>query len=243
MRRLDPESFGLITPSDPIPSGTAFIEQSKMKYSLLFLLCSMCASQANATVTLDFQMGSVNTSSSLVLVPTGTVGILVADNFSTGLPASSDLVGVQLSAGGIIGDSQILSVMQATAASNYFSNITDLELIGGLTGTSGTAGTDLAFYWFPGITTVGATVTDGQSYGFFRTDSIDVPSGGNFSFNIPSDGGTASIYAFTLDQGGGYPQGTTFQATLNASAVPEPSRMILIVVGLSAFLMRRRRIA
>ncbi len=216
-----------------------------MKSILLILICSGFATLVKASVTIDFQIGNV-LNSSLVSVPVGTVGILLADNNGTGLPTSTELVGAILSGGGSIGDSQILSVMQAVNAGGglnaFVSGLLSISLTGGLTGGAGITGTDLAFYWFPGITTVGSTVTDGQSYGVFRTDLIDGPSGGSLSFNLPSDGASGSIYAFTLNESGGYPN-NTFTANLTATAVPEPSRMILTVIGLGAFLMRRRRAA
>lgn len=215
-----------------------------MKSILLIICCSLFATLAKAaTTTIDFQIGSVNTTSSLVKVPVGTVGILVADKAGTGLPSPSEMYNAVLSVNSLIGDSLILSVMQADTFSNFASlGAYEVDGITGITGGLGTTGTDLAFYWFPGITTIGATVSNGQSYGFFRSDAVDLTALSDYSFNMPLAGSTGTLAAYTADGGGSSPN-NSFVATLTASAVPEPSRALLTVIGLGAFLMRRRRLA
>lgn len=218
----------------------------KTHFRLLPLLCALLlAANARATVTIDFQLATALDSTSAP-VAANTIGILVADNYGTGLPTAAELLGAVLSNGSLIGDSTILRVFQAAdlGVNQFgFADSLTLALGSGITGGAGTAGTDLGFYWFPGITTIGATVSGGQSYGFYRSDTVATGDGSTMSYNVPSDPSSSSLYTLTPDLMGSTPS-TSLVANLTvASAAPEPSRLMLGVMGLGAFLMRRRRVA
>lgn len=227
----------------------------KLKYIASLILVALCAQQASATVTLDIQTASLRTSGGAI-IPNDTTIILVSDTdgfsaaYLNGSGLSQELLGLTLATGNTFGTGgKILNVLGATdlSGSGDFgynaSQVFDLATLG-LTGGAGTSGTDLALLWFPGLTGTGAqSLADGQSYGFYRSDSIDGDSGGSFSFNMPSDGFAESIYALDTSLGGGIAT-SAFNAggTVGVGAIPEPSRSMLACIGLIALIGRRRRV-
>jgi hypothetical protein len=209
---------------------------------------------ADASITITFDLGAVFTAGGANPIAAGIISVLVGDvggsgNFAQG----QDLIGVTLDVGNSFGgaNGRILGLVTATnnlyglGVSGFSQNIIipDALLTGLVFGTGGnTAGSDLAFYWFPGITTVGASVSAGQEYGFFREDSLAVltPSGSTMSFNLPSNGDILNLAALTTGAEGNLPI-DTFQA--NFLAIPEPSGALLSLAGLllTGALPRRRR--
>lgn len=225
----------------------------KLKYFASLVFVILCTQQANATVTLDIQTANLRTSGGSI-IPNNTTIILVSDTdgfsspYLAGAGLSQELLGLTLAAGNTFGTGgKILNVLGATdlSGSGDFgynaSQVFDLATLG-LTGGAGTSGTDLALLWFPGLTGTGAqTLLDGQSYGFYRSDVADVGSGGTFTFNMPSDGFSESIYALDTTLGGGIPT-SAFNAAGTVGAIPEPSRSMLAFIGLIALIGRRRRL-
>ena len=218
-----------------------------LKSITILLLVGLFSHQAMGTVTLDIQTANLRTSGGTV-VPANTTMILVSDTdgFSSLAGLSNELLNLNLAVGSTFGtNSKILNVLGASDLSNgdfgYNQNKSyDLTALG-LTGGTGTSGTDLAILWFPGLTgTAAQTLGNGQSFGFYRSDIVDGPSGGSFSFNMPTDGSTTSIYALDTNLGGGIAP-STFNATGTVGAVPEPSRSMLAVLGLACLIGRRKR--
>lgn len=219
------------------------------KQILISISAALLIQQAQATVSLDIQTGRLFTSGG-VNIAAGTIGILASDTdgFDSLSLLGTQLLNKTLSVGTTFGtNGQILSVVAASDLSGGgdigFSASPTLNLTAlGLTGGAGTTGSDLAVLWFPGITAAGATLTNGQSFGFYRSDTIDSGSGGTASFNVPSDPGAYSIYALDSTLGGGISP-STFNAagTVGAAAVPEPSRVLFCMIGFVALVGRRRR--
>lgn len=218
-----------------------------MKSILYFYVALIVSSSAlKASVTINFEFSSAYTASGASQVAPGTIGVLVA-NTGTGFSSGEALIGSTLSVGSNLGTSKILAVMNAfdfnfgnTPLTMGFSDSILLSDFTGLTlGTnSNTAGTDLAFYWFPGLTSSGSVIAEGQSYGYYRTDLVDLNSGADMSFNMPQDGFTFTLAASSLVN----PE-SSFQAnsTAGVAGIPEPSRMILALVGFAGLMLRRRR--
>lgn len=218
-----------------------------LKSITILLLIGLFSHQAMGTVTLDIQTANLRTSGGTV-VPANTTMILVSDTdgFSSLAGLSNELLNLNLAVGSTFGtNSKILNVLGASDLNSgdfgYNQNKSyDLTALG-LTGGTGTSGTDLAILWFPGLTgTAAQTLGNGQSFGFYRSDIVDGPSGGSFSFNMPTDGSTTSIYALDTNLGGGIAP-STFNATGTVGAVPEPSRSMLAVLGLACLIGRRKR--
>jgi hypothetical protein len=220
-----------------------------LKHIPLLLLLGLFSYQAAmGSVTLDIQTGALRTSGGTI-IPANTTMILVADTdgFSPLAGLSTELLNLSLTAGSTFGtNGKILNVVGASDINelgnfgyvfNPTLNLTDL----GLTGGSGTTGTDLAVLWFPGLTgTAAQTLGNGQSFGFYRSDTIDSASGGSFTFNVPPETSNVSIYAVDPNVGGGIAP-STFNATGTVGAVPEPSRAVLTILGLAGLIIRRRR--
>lgn len=219
-----------------------------MKKIIIFSLITAFCSFASASITINFTFGPAYTAGGSSMVAAGTLGVLVADTGGGGLPSGNSLVGSSLTTGGLLGSSKILHVFQAkdiTEAGSFgFDEVVNITDFSGMTlGTSSnTTGTDLGFYWFPGLTTIGDLISSGQSYGFFRSDIIDGGSGGDMSFNMPADGFTYTLAAYDDSLGGGYAS-SQFQAnsTAGVAGIPEPSRMVLALVGFAGLMLRRRR--
>lgn len=213
-----------------------------------FVLLALFSHHANATVSLDIQTGALRTSGGAI-VPTNTTMILVADinGFSSLTDLANELMNVNLVAGSTIGSGG--KILQVVAGSDIDGNgnigyvgggTFDLTALG-LNGAAGTAGTDLAVLWFPGLLGDGAaTVGAGQSFGFYRSDSIDSASGGSFSFNMPTDPSAVNIWALDPNIGGGIPT-SNFEATGTVGAVPEPSRVAFLFLGMTCLVFRRKR--
>lgn len=213
-----------------------------MKRILFFIFL---AGASEASVSIDFNFGPAYTAGGASMVAAGTVGVLVANTSGSGFAQGESLVGGTLSAGDTLGGNRILGLVQAsdlTSEGDFgfkeFFTITDFT---GLTlgSSTGLGGTELGFYWFPGLSAAGSSVTGGQSYGFFRSDTIDAGSGSEISFNMPQDGNSYTLAAYDTTLGGGYAS-SLFQAN-SVAGVPEPGRVMLALLGLLGLTLRRRR--
>jgi hypothetical protein len=189
------------------------------------------------------------------IIPNNTTLVLVSDTngFSNLNDLGVELNGINLTAGTTFGSgSRILQVIGASDLNSnefgYSTTLSNLDLAAnGLTGAAGTAGTDLALLWFPGLTgSASQNLTVGQSFGFYRSDTIDAASYGGsapvdaISFNVPTDGFTYQLAAYDTNLGGSIAP-SSFNATGVVSGVPEPSRSVLTILGLAGLIIRRRR--
>lgn len=212
---------------------------------ITFLLFMVIGTLAQASVTLNFDFGPAYTAGGASMVNNGSIGVLVADTSGSGFAQGASLIGSTLTAGGSLGGNRILGVVGASDISTvgdfgFSSSILVNDFTGITTGSStGAGGTPLMFYWFPGISSAGATLAGGESYGFFRSDTIDAGSGSEISFNMPADGGAYALAAYDTTLGGGYAS-SLFQAN-SVAGVPEPGRVMLALVGLLGLSLRRRR--
>lgn len=211
---------------------------------LAFLSLIVFASMAQASVTLNFDFGPAYTAGGAGMVNNGSVGVLVADTSGSGFAQGASLIGSTLTAGGTLGGNRILGVMNATEISGgifgFSSTVNVSDFTGLTTGTAtGLGGTPLMFYWFPSINSAGSTLAGGESYGSFRSDTIDGGSSSDISFNLPADGGAYSLAAYDTTLGGGYAS-SLFQAN-SVAGVPEPGRVMLALLGLLGLTLRRRR--
>lgn len=219
----------------------------KIAFSVL-LLSLLSVSLSTASITIAYTMGEAYTAGGSSQVAAGTIGVLVADTSGTGnFAQGEDLIGATLSVGQLIGDARILGVISASDLTGsgdfgFFQTLAigDALLTGLNFGTStNTAGSDLAFYWFPGITDEGSAITGGQSYGYFRSDTVDGFSGSEMSFNLPENSSVNELAALSTNLGGSYDP-VLFQAN-SVAGIPEPSRMILAMLGFVGLMFRRRR--
>lgn len=90
----------------------------------------------------------------------------------------------------------------------------------------------LAVIWFPS-----GSNSEGQVFGYYRSDSIEQ---GDRAYFTPLDGATNNIFSLTTDLGGSVSD-TSIAANNGVIGVPEPSRMILALVGFAGLMLRRRR--
>ncbi len=220
-----------------------------MKKFLPLLACAALTFPAGATVTLNINVADLRTGTGAI-IDSNTTLILVADasGFNMGT-LSADLLGLNLTIGSTFGvGGQIIDIIGASdlGSGDYgynLSNTYDLTALG-LVGADSPSllGSQIAVMWFPGRTGIlpQAVLSNGESYGFYRSDTIDGPSLGDQSFNMPADGASLNIFALDTTLGGGIPTESLWASGLVGS-VPEPSRGILALLGLGLAVLRRHR--
>jgi hypothetical protein len=182
----------------------------------------------NYSSNLKISDGSTN-------APVGTRYIVVVDTGNDGFGSAltnTIASGTTLNVGDLFGGDQIIQSSQiptlvgraATAVSNQPFDVAPF------------AGKQFALIWFdpntlPGVDT---TVADGDKYGITRDSLWVMPSvAGSFNFSTTPVGSD-----FRQMGGTGFLPGGT---TLTIGAAPEPSRFLLLGLGLVGMIFRRRR--
>jgi hypothetical protein len=214
----------------------------KLKLSsflLMALFAGNCFS-ARATVILTFESGNIQQSPG-VNIPIGSLAVLVADKNGDGFATTTSITGSTLSVGNSLGgtDNEILRTFNAFDLGGLigFADTFSINYSGALN-----QGDAFALFWFPTLSTVGASVNGGTSYGFYRTDLVDAVSGSNIDFHAPVDGFSYTLAAYDNSN---FPGAVASQldltAALTAVAVPEPATYVLFVAGFAGLAAFRRR--
>jgi hypothetical protein len=97
-------------------------------------------------------------------------------------------------------------------------------------------GDDILLVFYPGLTMSATQPGYSQPFGTFRTDSI--PDFSDISFNVPSDG-IYALNAFTIEMGGNLAN-DSMVANQVTQAIPEPSSIALVVLGLVGVIAGRK---
>lgn len=177
------------------------IKQSNFRLlAAVFLLLAFSQQLLSAKVTLQVNLGGE------LAVADGTVGVLVVDRSGDGFlsPDHSSVVGTKLEAGQQIGlsDDIIIGVLQSSTSdfsggSGFVGLIRRidydaLQLQPGMT---------MTFYWFPGVTTPGATLGNANNYETFRTNNAsNVPN--TVTFQLPARRGLFNLAYLDAGNGG-----------------------------------------
>ena len=227
----------------------------KAWFSSFLVFLSLAASSA-ASVTVQFEFEALRGSDGLpvgtgVTLNVSTVVLLVADSDKSGA-FSSPVVGNSLSVGSSFGatpnsDRIFHAVSIPSGSSGFVSgqftvDHTDL----GLNAETDIQDTKWALFWFPGATLNGTIATD-QSYGVFHSSTLPDYTASGFSnpdqaMVMPANG-TALVTTFYYDQGiepDGVSTPSVSQFSANLVVIPEPSALVMTLLG-SAALLRRRR--
>lgn len=196
-------------------------------------------SLSRATVSFDLQAEQLRTSAGNA-APITTLAFLVADTSSNGFGSvvlnSSTTVGSSLNSGS---DDKILAKFDLSAVT------TPGVLLSTPSGITIPQGTPLALYWFPTLDSSSPTIPSGSTYGVY-TNSVAVDDSNIWV--APANGvSNYKLYDFTSSatvlHTGGTNSAASGNASLTVAAAPEPSRMVLMSLGLGAFFLRRRRMA
>jgi len=205
------------------------------------IIACLVTTGASASITFDIQAEDLRNSAGGI--PSDALVLLVSDTARDGFASIAD--GSSLALNGFLngGDDQILwrNSIQATTggfAPGAFADFTTGLNLGG----TWDAGDPLALLWFPSLTLASVQASGGDSYGFFSGPA----SAGSSDWVTPADGASAyKLYFFTdsatdLGIAGSLPS-SAGNASLTVAAIPEPSRALLGMIGLTALGLRRRR--
>jgi len=168
----------------------------KKLFSLLF--SAALVSPAMATVSIEFQFGAVN-------VPSGSLGVLVADVNNDGFQSPGEAAGATLTAGQKIGaDDVVIQVFSNATLTDWGSQrgfadqfaVIDYEALGVAEGQS------LSLYVFPDRT-AGASLRTGEPHLDYRSEDLgDFTANSNMEFALPADGGAYLLAVLGTEVGG-----------------------------------------
>ena len=210
-----------------------------------FLLLSVSASRATISFLIDGDQlrdsaGNAIGQSSLFVLVSSTTDL----TFGAITEDSSTAVGSLLN-----GDDKIL-FRGDLATFGTGSNGVVSAATGGLTLDSGllsgwTSGDPLALLWFPTLTTASGTIASGTTYGLYTNGT---PVDGSDAWITPTDPTTDHALLFYTQAGSDLSPGagasnlsSAGNASLTVAGIPEPSRALLGMIGLTALGLRRRR--
>jgi PEP-CTERM motif len=210
--------------------------QNKL-FAILAAALTLSALPLNASVSFSGVAATGIRDNSGVLIPVGSLVLMIADTGAAGFGSATDgsLVGGESLAENafLVGD----YIVQRNSSGNSFGvtqapgTVTAENLTTSIPTGTVTPGTPFAVMWF---TQAAATTTAilGENYGIVR----------DTGWLFPADG---SAYTFTTSA---TPTSTQFRTVQNAGnavntigPVPEPSRLILLGLGGMGLLLRRRR--
>ncbi len=161
------------------------------------LLGAFLVSSARATVSFEFQLGSVP-------LPPNSVGILVVDVDGDGFVPPANSQGTVIAEGSVMGgrDDVVIAVFPITSGNPFSPESGFAEFVGPIDyrALGLEEGQDLIFYAFPGRS-LGDPIRRGESFVSFRTDD---PGSlvGDMGFSLPPDGGAYVLGALGAGFGG-----------------------------------------
>ncbi|MFT5468522.1 MAG: hypothetical protein ACI8UO_003632 [Verrucomicrobiales bacterium] len=176
------------------------MRQSTMKSLITVGILCLFSQSAFAKVTLQVNLGGE------LGVADGTVGVLVVDRSGDGFtsPAHASAVGTKLEAGEQIGLSDDIIIGVVQSSTSQFTG--GRGFIGVLRGIDYdalqlTPGMATSFYWFPGVVTSGASVTDSTTFDTFRTiNASNIAS--SISWQLPARRGVFNLAYLNGTNGG-----------------------------------------
>ena len=209
-----------------------------------FLSLILLGSHSFGAISFDIQADQLRTSGGAA-APTSTLALLIADTGNDGF--GSLQAGQATSVNSVVGDTNDRVVAKFDLLGNGTAGYLGVNP-SGLTYANVTGwaqGENLRLVWLPSLTSSSSSITGGTTYGAY-TSSTGVD--GSSAWVTPSGGLTGSTTNYKLyffNTAGTIQAGTNAATVGNASftvaAVPEPSRVMLLGLGLGAFIVRRRR--
>lgn len=203
--------------------------------SIILSLLLVSKAYSATTFNLSYAIGGIQG-----LTEGVSKAILVADTGNTGfanlLSNTSLLAGFTLNNGSKVGDDMV--IWSATASNLGGGTLGfDFGTTSFNTGDAAWGGSlghnqQLAVIWFPS-----GSNTEGQTFGLYRSDTVEQ---GDRAYFTPLDGATNDIFTLTDALGGSIPD-SSISANNGVIGVPEPSRMVLALLGFAGLMFRRRR--
>lgn len=206
--------------------------------SVLIIGISVMVNLANASTVYQVTAGDLALSNG-VFAPQSSIALLVVDTandgFQTSLTAASPLTLDSF----ITLDDKIVARWDLTAGGQdglLLSAVANVIYGGGVA-----ANREIGLYWFPTLTTASTVVGSGTQYGFY-TDQNVIPLDGSDAWKLPTDSGANLNLNFLTLSEGGQNLNSAGRAQFQTAAIPEPSTMLLVGLGLAgAMTLRRRR--
>jgi MYXO-CTERM domain-containing protein len=213
-----------------------------MKRTLSILALTLSAVAAHAAVTITAGNIAPVLDKNGQPVAAGSRGVLVADFSNNGIVLADN---TQLSVGSFIGagvDDRILGVFAASDLSGSGDFGFDFSGVSWSYSGNFGAGDHLYFMWFPEVFTSDSVLSQGTSYGVFRSDIKDVSA--DIAWVAAPDGQNVALVSLGGALGGD-PGVSAAQltASLATTAIPEPSSFAAFagLAVLGAVASRRRR--
>lgn len=198
----------------------------------LSLLASLfIGSAAYADISINLLAGEMYTSDGTTPIPQGSLIQLIVstqDTFFTP-PSATSFTG---------GSSD--DIVLASFGSNNFAGAGTGSASATITfslNAAITTGDPLLLRWYPTLTTSSSAPGAGTTYGQFRTDAVENNS--DIGWFVPADNGTYQLVFQTQSLGGSEPN-TAGRAAF-VVAIPEPSSITLLGLGVAAVPFLRRR--
>lgn len=213
---------------------------NSIKASLI--CCCFVALDADAAVTFNVNADLLKDQNGAAMVQSGLV-LLVADTAANGFGAVADGASLALSGaiGGAGGDDLVLfrwALGGSSGTNGAFYDTTGSLNFGDYAGWN--APDPLALLWFPDLTLASTTALGGSSYGIYSNPGSPSSS----AWVTPPDGTPLTTLDFFTSDGAfstGVLAAGLGNASLTVAAIPEPSRALLGMIGLTALGLRRRR--
>lgn len=208
------------------------------KFALLaFFVLYLSPSAKAGTILFDLAADILKDSAGNPMVPSGLV-ILVADTNQNGFATLAE--GSSLALNGFLngGDDRILGRYDLTKnlTPGYLGENPEITY-----GAGFDVGDPLALLWFPTLTIASNSVAGGTEFGFFSGPALD----GSNAWVTPAEATSGhKLFFYTSDAtnfGAGSHAASLGNASLTVAAIPEPSRALLGMIGLTALGLRRRR--
>jgi hypothetical protein len=212
-----------------------------MKKTFIYFLALCVPAVVNAAYTFNISAAYLNEQNGNPASQNGLV-LLIADTLQNGFATLSDSTPVSLNGfiNGPSNDDLILARWQLGASSQTNGMFSDAANNLSLQG-NWNAGDPLALLWFPTLTTASNTASGGTRYGIYNNLAVaNDPSLDGGARWVTQGDGTYALNFFTSSAGGSH-LNSEGNASLTVAAIPEPSKVLLLGIGLGTIVVRRRR--